>query len=123
MEKNSKTKNKKLGQNIIWIIALILVIILIAGVGYGYYRKATMEVKNPIATMEVENFGTIKIELYPESEKFIAPLIKRFTEWLWKEYYTSWFSLFWYLHAVLHPKLQEESNMPKCMKKNLSHYL
>ena len=25
-----------------------------------------MEVKNPIATMEVENFGTIKIELYPE---------------------------------------------------------
>ena len=66
MEKNSKTKNKKLGQNIIWIIAFILVIILIAGVGYGYYRKATMEVKNPIATMEVENFGTIKIELYPE---------------------------------------------------------
>ncbi|MCI8383575.1 MAG: peptidylprolyl isomerase [Clostridia bacterium] len=25
-----------------------------------------MEVKNPIATLEVENFGTIKIELYPE---------------------------------------------------------
>ena len=53
-------------KNIIWIIALILVIVLIAGLGYGYYRKATMEVKNPIATMEVENFGTIKIELYPE---------------------------------------------------------
>ena len=56
-------------KNIIWIIALILVIVLIAGIGYGYYKKATMEVKNPIATMEVENFGTIKIELYPE----IAP--------------------------------------------------
>ena len=53
-------------KNIIWIIALILVIVLIAGLGYGYYKKATMEVKNPIATMEVENFGTIKIELYPE---------------------------------------------------------
>lgn len=51
---------------IIWIIALILVIILIGIVGYGYYKNATMEVKNPIATMEVENFGTIKIELYPE---------------------------------------------------------
>ena len=43
-----------------------MVIILIGIVGYGYYKNATMEVKNPIATMEVENFGTIKIELYPE---------------------------------------------------------
>ena len=51
---------------IIWIIALIVVLILLVTVGYGYYRKATMEVVNPIATMEVENFGTIKIELYPE---------------------------------------------------------
>lgn len=56
-------------KNIIWIIALILVIVLIAVLGYGYYQKATMEVKNPVATMEVENFGTIKMELYPE----IAP--------------------------------------------------
>ena len=53
-------------KNILWIIALILVIALIAGVGYGYYRKATMEVINPVATMEVENYGTVKIELYPE---------------------------------------------------------
>lgn len=53
-------------KNIIWIIALILVIVLIVGLGYGYYKKATMEGKNPIATMEVENFGTIKMELYPE---------------------------------------------------------
>ena len=53
-------------KTIIWIIALILVIVLIATLGFGYYKKATMEVKNPIATMEVENFGTIKIELYPE---------------------------------------------------------
>ena len=53
-------------KNIIWIIALILVIILIGVVAFGYSKKATMEVKNPIATMEVENFGTIKIELYPD---------------------------------------------------------
>ena len=56
-------------KNVLWIIALILVIVLIAGVGYGYYRKATMKVTNPVATMEVENFGTVKIELYPD----IAP--------------------------------------------------
>ena len=52
--------------NIITIIALILVLALIGGVGYGYYQKATLEVKNPIVTMEVQDYGTIKLELYPE---------------------------------------------------------
>ena len=53
-------------KNIIWIVALVVLIALIGTLGYEYYKKATMEVKNPVATMEVENFGTIKIELYPE---------------------------------------------------------
>ena len=52
--------------NIITIIALILIIALIGGLGYGYYKKATKEVKNPIVTMEVQDYGTIKLELYPE---------------------------------------------------------
>lgn len=55
--------------NIITIIALILILVLIVGVAYGYYKKITMEVKNPIVTMEVQDYGTIKLELYPE----IAP--------------------------------------------------
>ena len=50
-------------KNIIWIIALILVIILIGAIAFGYYKNATNEVKNPVATMEVEGFGTVKIEL------------------------------------------------------------
>lgn len=53
-------------KNIVWIIALIILIVLIGIIGYGYYRNATMEVKRPVATMEVENFGTVKMELYPE---------------------------------------------------------
>ena len=52
--------------NIITIIALILIVALIGGLAYGYYQKATMEVKNPIVTMEVQDYGTIKFELYPE---------------------------------------------------------
>lgn len=56
----------KKASNIITIIALILLIALIAGVSYGYYQKITMEVKNPIVTMEVQDYGTIKLELYPE---------------------------------------------------------
>ncbi len=53
-------------KNIIWIVALVILVVLIGVVGYGYYRNATMEVTRPVATMEVENFGTIKFELYPE---------------------------------------------------------
>lgn len=56
----------KKASNIITIIALIIIIALIGGVVYGYYKKATMEVKNPIVTMEIKDFGTIKLELYPE---------------------------------------------------------
>ena len=56
----------KKASNITTIIALILILVLIGGVSYGYYKKATMEVKNPIVTMEVQDFGTIKLELYPE---------------------------------------------------------
>ena len=56
----------KKASNIITIIALILIVVLIGGVSYGYYKKTTMEVKNPIVTMEVQDFGTIKLELYPE---------------------------------------------------------
>lgn len=52
--------------NIITIIALIIIICLLGGLAYGYYKKITMEVKNPIVTMEIENFGTVKLELYPE---------------------------------------------------------
>lgn len=52
--------------NVLIIIALIVLIVLIGTVCYGYYKNITMEVKNPIVTMEVENFGTIKLELYPD---------------------------------------------------------
>ena len=51
------------------ILLIILIIASIMGIGvlsYGYYRKITEKVQNPIATIEVENFGTIKVELYPE---------------------------------------------------------
>lgn len=52
--------------NILTIIALVIIIVLIGVVAYGFYRKATMEVKDPIVTMEIKDYGTIKLELYPE---------------------------------------------------------
>ena len=51
---------------IFWIVALILVVILLGVLLFGYYRKKTVNIPNPTVTMEVENFGTIKLELYPE---------------------------------------------------------
>lgn len=58
-------------------IAIIILIVLIGGVGFSIYRKITYKPQNPIVTMEVEGFGTMKIELYPELapntvENFIA---------------------------------------------------
>lgn len=57
--------NKK-AKNIICVIALILVVVILGGLCYGYYKKQTLNIANPVVTMEVENFGTIKIELYPD---------------------------------------------------------
>lgn len=56
-------------EKIILIIIIIAAIVGIGFLGYGYYKKLTRTVQNPVATIEVENFGTIKVELYPD----IAP--------------------------------------------------
>lgn len=48
------------------IIALVVVVLLIGCVVYGYYKKATFQLQNPVVTMEIEGYGTVKMELYPE---------------------------------------------------------
>ena len=53
-------------KNVLWVVAFLIILVLVGRVVWGYYRNLTMEVKNPVATMEVENFGTVKIELYPD---------------------------------------------------------
>jgi len=56
---------KKNGK-ILSIIFLIIVLILGAFLSYGYYQKATYKLQRPIVSMEIENYGTIRIELYPD---------------------------------------------------------
>lgn len=63
--KDKKSNNKIVG-TIITIIILVLIICLLGWLIYGYYKKQTLNIQNPIATIEVEKFGTIKVELYPE---------------------------------------------------------
>lgn len=51
---------------ILLILGILLVIVAIAYVSYGVYKKVTLDIPNPVATMEVEGFGNIKVELYPD---------------------------------------------------------
>lgn len=64
-------------KNISLIIAIVVVLALISTVCFGIYKNVTMEVKNPIAKMEVEGYGTVKIELYPDqAPETVANFIK-----------------------------------------------
>lgn len=53
-------------------VKILLIVIIIASIvgigclGYGYYQKLTRKIQNPVATIEVEKYGTIKVELYPD---------------------------------------------------------
>ncbi len=47
-------------------ILLILVLVLIGVLCFGYLKKATFKSENPVVTLEVKDYGTIKIELYPD---------------------------------------------------------
>lgn len=57
--------NKKL-KMIIWILVAIVVTVLIAYFSYNLYLSKTEEVSHPVVTFEIENYGTVKMELYPE---------------------------------------------------------
>ena len=74
-------KNKKLTLS---IIALIFVVILGAFLAYGYYQKATYSLQRPIVSMEIDGYGTIKMELYPDE----APnTVKNFIKLINEGYY------------------------------------
>ena len=49
----------KKSSKIIWAIALVVLVVLIGMVAFGYFQKLTGKDQKPIATMEVENYGTI----------------------------------------------------------------
>ena len=51
---------------ICWIIALIILVVIIGMLVLGYYKKENIKIGNPIVTMEIDNYGTIKLELYPD---------------------------------------------------------
>lgn len=70
------------------IILTSLLLILILGVigfmVYGYYHKATLKTEKPVVTMEIADYGMVKIELYPE----MAPnTVRNFIKLINENYY------------------------------------
>lgn len=47
-------------------LALIIILGIIAYMAYGYYHKITLKAEKPVVTMEIQDYGTVKLELYPE---------------------------------------------------------
>jgi len=64
--KKATNKKKETKKIIFLTIAILIVLLFIINLCIGYYRKATYEGKNPIATIQIEDYGTIKLELNPE---------------------------------------------------------
>lgn len=74
-------KNKGM---ILSISVLVLVVVLGGFLAYGYYQKATYKLQRPVVSMEIKDYGTIKIELYPD----MAPnTVKNFIKLINEGYY------------------------------------
>ena len=72
---------------IVTLLIFIILIVILGGLCFGYYKKQTLNINNPIVTMEVEDYGTIKIELYPDKapntvKNFIALVNNKFYDGL-----------------------------------------
>ena len=68
--KAKKEKDNEKVKNNVEVISLVVLIIIVLGlIGYVFgtiIKKQNYKTVYPVATIEVENFGTIKVELYPQ---------------------------------------------------------
>ncbi len=62
---------------VLWILIALMVISLIGLNVYGIYSAKTKGVVHPEISFEIENYGTVKMELYPEyAPNTVANIIK-----------------------------------------------
>ena len=68
-------------KNILLSILVIVLVIALESIVIGYYKKTTEVVKNPIVTMEIADYGTVEMELYPDkAPNTVANFIKLINE-------------------------------------------
>lgn len=64
-------------QFVVWTIIAIIAVLIIGVVAYNAINKMTGEANHPEAVFEIENYGTVKMELYPEyAPNTVANFIK-----------------------------------------------
>jgi len=73
--KKASNKKKETKKIIFLLVAILIVLAIIINLCMGYYRKVTYNSKDPIATIEIKDYGTIKVELYP---KYAENTVKNF---------------------------------------------
>lgn len=69
----------------IWIVLAILAALVLGLLIYNIIVYKTHKVQNPVATLEIENYGNIKIELYPE---YAPNTVANFINLINKGFYT-----------------------------------
>jgi len=68
-------------KNILLAILVVVLFVVVEILFMGYQQKSTENVQNPIVTMEIENYGTVKMELYPEyAPNTVANFVKLVNE-------------------------------------------
>lgn len=73
-------------QFVIWIIIAVIAVVLLGVVGYGIVMNGTGNVTHPEVTFEIENYGTVKMELYPE---YAPNTVTNFIKLVEKGYYNN----------------------------------
>lgn len=53
-------------KNIVLVVFFVIIVALIGVLVYGYVKKANENIQNPIVSMEIQDYGTVKMELYPK---------------------------------------------------------
>lgn len=69
------------GKKIIYSIIIVVLLGVIGFLGYGYVNGIFGKKPNPVVTMEIADYGTMKIELYPEyAPNTVANFVKLINE-------------------------------------------
>lgn len=53
-------------KNVLLSIVVIVLVVLLEIIIMGYYKKTVEVIKNPLVKMEIKDYGTVEIELYPD---------------------------------------------------------
>jgi peptidyl-prolyl cis-trans isomerase B (cyclophilin B) len=70
---------------IIWLMMASVACLILGVVIYNIADAKTSNIQNPVATFEIENYGTIKMELYPE---YAPNTVSNFINLINKGFYT-----------------------------------